>query len=68
MPMNLKLFPHWYLLPPQIYEAKGVKIFKIPSPIFFANIEFFKDKLRETVRTALVFSQLQCDLVCLNEP
>lgn len=38
--------------PPQIYEPKGVKIFKIPSPIFFANIEFFKDKLREAVRTA----------------
>ncbi|CAG13995.1 unnamed protein product, partial [Tetraodon nigroviridis] len=32
-----------------IYEPKGVKIFKIPSPIFFANIEFFKDKLRDAV-------------------
>uniref|UniRef100_H2SU82 Solute carrier family 26 member 3 n=1 Tax=Takifugu rubripes TaxID=31033 RepID=H2SU82_TAKRU len=30
-----------------IFEPKGVKIFKIPSPLFFANIEFFKEKLRE---------------------
>uniref|UniRef100_A0A8C2EW55 Solute carrier family 26 member 3 n=1 Tax=Cyprinus carpio TaxID=7962 RepID=A0A8C2EW55_CYPCA len=28
-----------------IYEPEGVKIFKIPSPIFFANIDFFRDKL-----------------------
>nr|XP_028603001.1 chloride anion exchanger [Podarcis muralis] len=28
-----------------IYEPEGVKIFRCPSPIFFANIEFFKDKL-----------------------
>uniref|UniRef100_A0A4W6E9D1 STAS domain-containing protein n=1 Tax=Lates calcarifer TaxID=8187 RepID=A0A4W6E9D1_LATCA len=27
-----------------IFEPKGVKIFRIPSPIFFANIEFFRDK------------------------
>uniref|UniRef100_A0A674NPX1 Solute carrier family 26 member 3 n=1 Tax=Takifugu rubripes TaxID=31033 RepID=A0A674NPX1_TAKRU len=33
-----------------IFEPKGVKIFKIPSPLFFANIEFFKEKLREAVR------------------
>uniref|UniRef100_A0A8C4ILJ1 STAS domain-containing protein n=1 Tax=Dicentrarchus labrax TaxID=13489 RepID=A0A8C4ILJ1_DICLA len=26
-----------------------IKIFRIPSPIFFANIEFFKDKLVEAV-------------------
>ncbi|XP_051248690.1 solute carrier family 26 member 3 isoform X1 [Dicentrarchus labrax] len=32
-----------------IFEPKGVKIFRIPSPIFFANIEFFKDKLVEAV-------------------
>ncbi|TNM91466.1 hypothetical protein fugu_019846 [Takifugu bimaculatus] len=32
-----------------IFEPKGVKIFKIPSPLFFANIEFFKEKLREAV-------------------
>uniref|UniRef100_A0A668AV19 Solute carrier family 26 member 3 n=1 Tax=Myripristis murdjan TaxID=586833 RepID=A0A668AV19_9TELE len=32
-----------------IYEIKGVKIFRMPSPIFFANIEFFKDKLTEAV-------------------
>ncbi|XP_048357727.1 chloride anion exchanger [Sphaerodactylus townsendi] len=28
-----------------IYEPEGVKIFRCPSPIFFANIGFFKDKL-----------------------
>ncbi|XP_073336749.1 chloride anion exchanger-like isoform X2 [Pagrus major] len=32
-----------------IFEPKGVKIFRIPSPLFFANIEFFKDKLVEAV-------------------
>ncbi|XP_053200114.1 chloride anion exchanger-like [Scomber japonicus] len=32
-----------------IFEPKGVKIFRIPSPIFFANIEFFRDKLIEAV-------------------
>nr|XP_046234750.1 chloride anion exchanger-like [Scatophagus argus] len=32
-----------------LFEPKGVKIFKIPSPIFFANIEFFRDKLVEAV-------------------
>ncbi|KAM9334600.1 chloride anion exchanger-like [Symphorus nematophorus] len=32
-----------------IFEPEGVKIFRIPSPIFFANIEFFKDKLVEAV-------------------
>ncbi|KAG7236846.1 hypothetical protein INR49_000224 [Caranx melampygus] len=32
-----------------IYEPEGVKIFRIPSPIFFANIEFFKTKLVEAV-------------------
>uniref|UniRef100_A0A4W6EA91 STAS domain-containing protein n=1 Tax=Lates calcarifer TaxID=8187 RepID=A0A4W6EA91_LATCA len=34
-----------------IFEPKGVKIFRIPSPIFFANIEFFRDKLVEAVCT-----------------
>lgn len=33
----------------QIYEPEGVKIFKIPSPIFFANIDFFRDKLKDAV-------------------
>uniref|UniRef100_A0A4W6E792 Solute carrier family 26 member 3 n=1 Tax=Lates calcarifer TaxID=8187 RepID=A0A4W6E792_LATCA len=33
----------------QIYEPEGVKIFRIPSPIFFANIEFFRSKLVEAV-------------------
>ncbi|XP_036374299.1 solute carrier family 26 member 3 [Megalops cyprinoides] len=32
-----------------IYEPEGVKIFRIPSPIFFANIEFFRGKLVESV-------------------
>ncbi|XP_041636765.1 chloride anion exchanger-like [Cheilinus undulatus] len=32
-----------------IYEPEGVIIFRIPSPIFFANIEFFKSKLIEAV-------------------
>ncbi|XP_047246308.1 chloride anion exchanger-like [Girardinichthys multiradiatus] len=33
----------------QIFETEGVKIFRIPSPIFFANIEFFRNKLIEAV-------------------
>ncbi|XP_054595531.2 chloride anion exchanger isoform X2 [Nothobranchius furzeri] len=33
----------------QTFEPKGVKIFRIPSPIFFANIEFIKTKLVEAV-------------------
>uniref|UniRef100_A0A672QJ84 Chloride anion exchanger-like n=1 Tax=Sinocyclocheilus grahami TaxID=75366 RepID=A0A672QJ84_SINGR len=28
---------------------EGVKIFRIPSPIFFANIDFFRDKLKDAV-------------------
>ncbi|XP_074482178.1 chloride anion exchanger-like isoform X2 [Sebastes fasciatus] len=32
-----------------VIEPSGVKIFRIPSPIFFANVEFFKDKLVEAV-------------------
>uniref|UniRef100_A0A668RGM6 STAS domain-containing protein n=1 Tax=Oreochromis aureus TaxID=47969 RepID=A0A668RGM6_OREAU len=32
-----------------IYEPEGVKIFRIPSPIFFANTEFFRNKLVEAV-------------------
>ncbi|KAM6986270.1 chloride anion exchanger-like [Aplochiton taeniatus] len=32
-----------------IYEPEGVKIFRIPSPIFFANIEFFRSKLVEYI-------------------
>ncbi|KAJ8381631.1 hypothetical protein SKAU_G00024090 [Synaphobranchus kaupii] len=31
------------------YEPEGVKIFRIPAPIFFANIEFFRGKLVEYV-------------------
>lgn len=44
----LYIFP-FYL---QIYEPAGVKIFRIPSPIFFANIEFFRDKLVQAVSDA----------------
>ncbi|XP_068611585.1 chloride anion exchanger-like [Brachionichthys hirsutus] len=32
-----------------IYEPEGVKIFRIPSPLFFANIEFFRNKLVEAI-------------------
>uniref|UniRef100_A0A8D2ZH10 Solute carrier family 26 member 3, tandem duplicate 2 n=1 Tax=Scophthalmus maximus TaxID=52904 RepID=A0A8D2ZH10_SCOMX len=32
-----------------VYEPEGVRIFRIPSPIFFANIEFFRTKLVEAV-------------------
>ncbi|XP_022077806.1 chloride anion exchanger [Acanthochromis polyacanthus] len=32
-----------------IYEPAGVKIFRIPSPLFFANIEFFRTKLVEAL-------------------
>ncbi|XP_038594299.1 chloride anion exchanger-like [Micropterus salmoides] len=32
-----------------LFKPKGVTIFRIPSPIFFANIEFFRDKLIEAV-------------------
>ncbi|XP_008288999.1 chloride anion exchanger-like [Stegastes partitus] len=31
------------------YEPEGVKIFRIPSPIFFANIEFLRTKLVEAL-------------------
>ncbi|XP_076577954.1 chloride anion exchanger-like [Chaetodon auriga] len=33
----------------EIYEPEGVKIFRIPSPIFFANIDFLRGKLVEAV-------------------
>ncbi|XP_041833648.1 chloride anion exchanger-like [Melanotaenia boesemani] len=32
-----------------IYETEGVKIFRIPSPIFFANSDFFRNKLVEAL-------------------
>lgn len=32
-----------------IFEPDGVKIFRIPSPIFFANIDFFRNKLVEAL-------------------
>lgn len=31
------------------YEPEGVKIFRCPSPIYFANINFFKQKLIDAV-------------------
>lgn len=43
----------------QVIEPEGVKIFRIPSPIFFANIDFFKKKLVEAVSmTSSFFSRL----------
>ncbi|TNN26618.1 Chloride anion exchanger [Liparis tanakae] len=33
----------------QASEPEGVKIFRMPTPIFFANIEFFRTKLVEAV-------------------
>uniref|UniRef100_A0A8C3DZP4 Solute carrier family 26 member 3 n=1 Tax=Corvus moneduloides TaxID=1196302 RepID=A0A8C3DZP4_CORMO len=35
-----------------IYEPEGVKIFRCSSPIFFANIEFFREKLITAVGPA----------------
>uniref|UniRef100_A0A7N6BC56 STAS domain-containing protein n=1 Tax=Anabas testudineus TaxID=64144 RepID=A0A7N6BC56_ANATE len=32
-----------------ILEPNGVKILKMPSPIFFANIEFFREKLEQAI-------------------
>uniref|UniRef100_A0A667G608 Solute carrier family 26 member 3 n=1 Tax=Lynx canadensis TaxID=61383 RepID=A0A667G608_LYNCA len=32
-----------------MYEPEGVKIFRCPSPIYFANIHFFKQKLIDAV-------------------
>ncbi|XP_054911710.1 chloride anion exchanger-like isoform X1 [Poeciliopsis prolifica] len=32
-----------------INEPEGVKIFRIPSPIFFANMDFFRNKLVEAL-------------------
>ncbi|XP_017517563.3 chloride anion exchanger isoform X2 [Manis javanica] len=32
-----------------MYEPEGVKIFRCPSPIYFANIQFFKQKLTDAV-------------------
>ncbi|GAB1297371.1 Chloride anion exchanger [Apodemus speciosus] len=33
----------------EVYEPEGVKIFRCPSPIYFANIGFFKQKLTDAV-------------------
>ncbi|XP_048409654.1 chloride anion exchanger-like [Stegostoma tigrinum] len=32
-----------------IYEPEGVKIFRCPSPIFFANVDFLRSKLVEAI-------------------
>ncbi|XP_072418538.1 chloride anion exchanger-like [Chiloscyllium punctatum] len=32
-----------------IYEPEGVKIFRCPSPIFFANVDFLRSKLIEAI-------------------
>uniref|UniRef100_A0A8C4RWC5 Solute carrier family 26 member 3, tandem duplicate 2 n=1 Tax=Erpetoichthys calabaricus TaxID=27687 RepID=A0A8C4RWC5_ERPCA len=32
-----------------VFEQEGVKIFRCPSPIFFANIDFFREKLTAAV-------------------
>ncbi|XP_062956728.1 chloride anion exchanger [Cynocephalus volans] len=40
---------------PDMYEPEGVKIFRCPSPIYFANINFFKQK----VINAIGFSPLR---------
>ncbi|XP_006198582.1 chloride anion exchanger [Vicugna pacos] len=33
----------------EMYEPEGVKIFRCPSPIYFANIGFFKQKLIDAI-------------------
>ncbi|NP_001233591.1 chloride anion exchanger isoform X1 [Cavia porcellus] len=33
----------------EMYEPEGVKIFRCPSPIYFANIGFFKQKLTDVI-------------------
>lgn len=38
----------------QMYEPDGVKIFRCPSPIYFANISFFKQKLIDAVRFGVI--------------
>lgn len=40
----------------QIDEIPGIKIFKCKSPIYFANIDYFKEKLRDEV--SLFFAQI----------
>jgi hypothetical protein len=39
-----------------MYEPEGVKIFRCPSPIYFANIGFFKQKLIDAVRFEGLFN------------
>lgn len=47
----LGIFQHF-----QIDEIPGIKIFKCKSPIYFANIDYFKEKLRDEV--SLLFAQI----------
>uniref|UniRef100_A0A6Q2Z3E6 STAS domain-containing protein n=1 Tax=Esox lucius TaxID=8010 RepID=A0A6Q2Z3E6_ESOLU len=44
-----------------IAEVPGVKIFKCNSPIYFANIDYFKERLRATVS---VFIKLYFTMTC----
>ncbi|TWW65008.1 Chloride anion exchanger, partial [Takifugu flavidus] len=44
-----------------IIEPKGVIIFRIPAPIFFANIEFFRSKLIEAVSKTMTPYHKQMD-------
>ncbi|CAL8385626.1 unnamed protein product [Boreogadus saida] len=39
-----------------ITAQKGVVIFKIPSPIFFANVDFFREKLNDAVSGRLIIN------------
>uniref|UniRef100_A0A4W3HPF8 Solute carrier family 26 member 3, tandem duplicate 2 n=1 Tax=Callorhinchus milii TaxID=7868 RepID=A0A4W3HPF8_CALMI len=48
--VNVNIYIHFNNLPlHNIYEPEGLKIFRCPSPIFFANINSFRDKLIEVL-------------------
>lgn len=52
-----------------MYEPEGVKIFRCPSPIYFANIGFFKQKLIDAVRFKNNFFEclgMKCFLVSVK--
>uniref|UniRef100_A0A4W3HPG7 Solute carrier family 26 member 3, tandem duplicate 2 n=1 Tax=Callorhinchus milii TaxID=7868 RepID=A0A4W3HPG7_CALMI len=46
LPLHNVIYKHDYQ---NIYEPEGLKIFRCPSPIFFANINSFRDKLIEVL-------------------
>lgn len=52
--MNPMSIISYYVSALQMYEPEGVKIFRCPSPIYFANIHFFKQKLIDAVRFEVV--------------